>query len=152
MTATDVQALLTRQRAFDRAIDPAGLTAEQRAFVEETYQAVNPPDPGAWASGFLKTMGIGNKNANPQPQQQQAQAAAQIAHQAPTTNISDRGPASAGDIRDVETLSQTRPLEMTGGDFERLELKVGREKALALHQASVNRFLRGIKLTPERRR
>lgn len=70
----------------------------------------------------------------------------------PAKNISDRGPATAGDVRDVESFVRTRPSEMTSADFERLQLKVGREKALQMVQESVNLHMKKIRLTPDRRR
>jgi hypothetical protein len=150
MTAADVQTLMARDRAFHRVVATAGLTEEQFAFVEETRNAVNPPDPGAWASTFLKTMGLGHKPATQQAAP--APAAPAVAIPNPANNISDRGPATAGDVRDVKTYVQTRPLEMTSSDFERLQLKEGREKALQIVQESVNSHLRSIRLTPDRRR
>jgi hypothetical protein len=150
----DFEASYARERAFTRVIDKAGLTPEQEAFVEETYRQLKPSDPAAWATTFLKNMGIGAKNAPvPTATQQATQVAASPAvPPKPTTNISDRGPATAGDVRDVETFVQTRPLEMTSSDFERLQLKVGREKALQMVQESVNAKLRTIRMTPDRRR
>jgi hypothetical protein len=152
--APDFEASYARERAFTRVIDKAGLTPEQEAFVEETYRQLKPSDPAAWATTFLKNMGIGAKNAPvPTATQQATQVAASPAvPPRPTTNISDRGPATAGDVRDVETFVQTRPLEMTSSDFERLQLKVGREKALQMVQESVNAKLRTIRMTPDRRR
>ncbi len=150
MTVGDLHRELARDRAFLRACSSAGLNDDQAAFVEETYRAVNPSDPAAWATTFLKTMGLGHKPATQQAQAPAVTPAATIPN--PANNITDRGPATAGDVRDVETLVQTRPTEMTPSDFERLRVKVGREKALQMVQDSVNSYMRTIKLTPDRPR
>lgn len=150
LTASDLQRELARDRAFLRATASAGLSDEQAAFVEETYRAVNPSDPAAWANTFIKTMGIGHKPATQQAAPAPAAPVAAIPN--PANNISDRGPATAGDVRDVKTFVQTRPMEMSSTDFERLQLKEGREKALRIVQESVNSHLRSIRLTPDRRR
>lgn len=150
----EFQQILTRQRAFDRVAASAGLSDRQLARMEESFQALNPPDPAEWARGYLEDLGLGKANTPVQPVSIQATpvVASPVVPPKPTTNISDRGPATAGDVRDEETFVRTRPLEMTSSDFERLQLKVGREKALQIVQESTNAKLRTIRMTPDRRR
>lgn len=152
----DVQQLLARESAFVRAVAPAGLSDEQYAVVEETYRAVNPPDPRAWAAGFLKAMGIGNKTAPPStvtPTINTAPAPGQpIPAVTPPRATPDLGAPAPGDQRDSEAVLLNRPLDANGHDFDRLAAQHGREKALQMWNAHVNTFLRGVKLVSPSRR
>jgi len=151
--SVDVQQLLARESAFVRAVAPAGLTDEQYAVVEETYRAVNPPDPRAWAAGFLKAMGIGKTNAPPSTNNDQKQAPSAAAVPAAVQRVApDLGSPAPGNQRDEEAIMLNRPLDGNGHDFERMVSKHGKEKALQMWRDGVNSHLRGIKLTPEARR
>lgn len=161
LSQADVANLIARERAFSRAIGSVELTEEQSALIDETFRAVNPPDPHAWATGFLKTLGIGKKNATPtQPNQidnnKQAPSVpatnAQPAQSAqPATNISDKGPSASSAARDPEAVIRHRITEATNDDFDRLVAQHGRTKALDMWAAETRAQLRSIKLVPPNR-
>ncbi len=150
----DVQQMLARESAFVRAVAPAGLSDEQYAFVDETYRAVNPPDPRAWAAGFLKAMGIGKTNASPPPTNdtKQAPVPGVVVPAAVQRVAPDLGSPAPGNQRDEEAVLLNRPLDANNHDFERLVSKHGKEKALQMWRDGVNSHLRGIRLVPDNRR
>jgi hypothetical protein len=145
----DVQQLLARESAFVRAVAPAGLSDDQYAMVDEMFRAVNPPDPRAWATGFLKTMGIGKANAPAQPAAIAQPVTPVTPAPAPIAakNVSDGGPATAGDIRDVDSVVDTNPLSLTQHDIARHKAKHGEAKSRSMIQAAVNAALMGRKAT-----
>ncbi len=159
LTASEVQQMMSRDRDLYRTIASADLNDEQAAFIEETFRAVNPPDPRAWATGFLKTMGFGKRSAvaaSPQPTtnetNKQATGApvtsAQPAQAKPAANISDMGPSASSAARDPEAIIRHRITDATGDDFERLAAQHGRDKAHQMWAAEARAQLRSIKLVP----
>lgn len=157
----DVAAMFARQRAFDRAVGAAGLNDEQASLLEGMFQSMRPEDPGQWATSVIKTMGLGQKNATSstaiptQPANNQSAPAAQAAQTqqppAPTTNISDRGPASSSDARDPVALMKHRITDVTRDDWDRLVADLGPQKASDQYVASAQAYLRSVKLVPDRR-
>lgn len=158
MTAAEVQTLMARERAFTRAVASASLTDRQLARMEETYRAVNPPDPAEWARGYLEDMGIGKANATPatptpsdnnKPAQPQA---APVAASAPGPTFSDKGPAATSSARDPAAILQHRPTEATMDDFRRLSAQHGQLKALQMWTDQAMAYLQTVRVVPESKR
>ncbi len=154
MSAADVQALLSRDRAFTRATATANLNDRQLARMEAALNAENPSDVAAWSAAYIEDLGIGK----PATQPVAALAAEPIKPTptapppAPAVNISDKGPASPGGARDSQGIYDTRPQDATRDDFERIATVMGREKALQFAADRINAYLRTVKLVPENRR
>jgi hypothetical protein len=149
MTASDVQTLMARERAFARATASVGLSPEQEALVEQTYRAVNPPDPYEWASTFIKVMGLGKPP--------QAPAAAAPAPAQPTPTVAnptafDKGPAASSAARDPLAILQNDPRKSTMDDYRRLVAQHGEVKAGEIWRNHVMSFLSTVKVRPDGRR
>lgn len=143
-----------RQRAYDRAVGAADLNDRQVNRMDAAFYTENPADPGEWARNYLDDLGIGKKNAPVSQPATQAPApvvAAQI-QAAPVRTPSDKGPATAGDQRDADSILATRPTELTRYDIDRLNLKHGVAKAQEMVRDAVNLHMRSIRLVPDRRR
>lgn len=142
---------------FDRAAIKAGIDDEAADDWFDLFKAQRPPDPAAWIADKQRKFGIGRSSTTTQPaiennKQAPAQTTAPAQAPKPTTNITDRGPAAAGDALDAEAIYDSRPLESTADDFERLALKHGRAKAHEMARDRILAYLRGVKLVPEHRR
>ena len=72
ITEDEFNALLSRQRAFDRVTAAAGLSDRQLERMESARKAENPQDVAAWARGYLDDMGLGKSNVNPSSNAQTA--------------------------------------------------------------------------------
>lgn len=58
MSAEDVQALLSRDRAFTRATATANLNDRQLTRMEAALKADNPPDVAAWSAAYIEDLGL----------------------------------------------------------------------------------------------
>jgi hypothetical protein len=150
MTAADLHRELARDRAFFRATDSAGLTDEQARFVEETYRAVNPPDPATWATTFLKTMGLGPKS--PPTQASAPVAAPALAANPSQPSFTDKGPAASSVARDPLAIIQNDPRKANSDDFRRLVAQHGQAKASEMWRKHTMAFLETVKVRPDGRR
>ena len=151
MTAAEVQTMMARQRAFDRAVTAAGLSDEQIATVEGVFQAVNPQEPAAWLAGFIKTMGLG-KGSAPPPTQPEPPKAPPAAPAAATPSFSDKGPAATSMSRDPIAILQHNPLQATRDDYARLVAMQGPDKALETWRNHSMAFLQRTRVRPDGRR
>lgn len=153
MTASQVNEMMARERAFTRVAASANLTEDQFRVVEDTFRAVNPPDPAAWASGFLGAMGIGKKNpTNPAPNAATQATKPSPSNTPPARVAPDLGSPAPGDQRDAEAVLLNRPLEANLHDFERLVVQHGRTKALEMWSSHVKAYLGGVRVVPDNRR
>lgn len=68
----DVQTIITRERAFNRAISSVKLTDTQFSRMERAFQLEKPDDPAAWVKAWVTDLGIGQaggeQSPNPAPQ------------------------------------------------------------------------------------
>ncbi len=153
LSMTDVEAMLEMQDVVSTRRAEYKLSDALTRRMKASLSGVSRESLASEADAFLNDLGLAKATTSTATKQAAPAPAAPVAAiPNPANNITDRGPATAGDVRDVETLVQTRPLEMSSSDFERLTLKVGREKALQTVQTSVNSHMRSIRLTPDRRR
>lgn len=58
----EVQAMVTRESAYARALGAASLTPEQEGLVQTLYKAAKPDDPAGFVAATLKTLGIGARS------------------------------------------------------------------------------------------
>lgn len=154
--SSEVEYAVSRMRAFERAAAQAGLNDRQTARMEESLRAVKPENVSEWARGYLEDLGLGKTNTSPPVSQPAtlapAPAVAAQPQASPVRTPSDKGPATAGDQRDVDSILTSRPSELTRYDIDRLNLKHGVAKAQEMIRDSMNLYLRSVKLTPDRRR
>lgn len=92
LSATDVQQIVARERAIERA--SVGLTPGRAARMEEACRAANPSDVAAWCKSYREDMGFDMT----QPAQPVAPAtpAAQAAPAAPAQPAPAAAPAASG--------------------------------------------------------
>lgn len=64
--AEDVQALIARERAFNRAISSVRLNDTQFARMEKAFQLEKPEDPSAWVRSWTADLGIGQQGSGEQ--------------------------------------------------------------------------------------
>ena len=62
-TADEVQSIVTRERAFNRAISSVQLTDAQFSRMERAFQLEKPEDPGAWVRDYVADLGVGKQSA-----------------------------------------------------------------------------------------
>lgn len=113
-----------------------------------------PADKEAYVTGWVNDLGLGKKTDNTQNTNQgkTGQQTQQQNGQGTNGFNSDMGGASGGETRDLETLSLERPLELTGDDIQRMQLKHGADKANEMIRDRVNAYLRNVKLIADPRR
>ncbi len=63
--ADDVQTLIARERAFNRAISSVRLNDTQFARMERAFQLEKPDDPAAWVRDWTADLGIGKQETGP---------------------------------------------------------------------------------------
>ena len=150
MTQADMDARLDARLELERVIATRegkhGLNEAQSKRLRSALGGVSRESLAAEADSYLADMGL-VKAQTPPAQATQAQAPAT----APAKpNVSDRGAAAPTDNRDHNGVLNSRPLEMTGHDFEALMLQHGEDKGLAEFQAHALRALGKIKIKPPR--
>lgn len=67
----------------------------------------------------------------------------------PTTNISDKGSAAPTAATDPDAIYETRPLDATSFDFDRLVTKHGHHRAHEIAARNINAYLRTVRLVPD---
>lgn len=158
MTEESVLHLMSRERMFTHATLGVQITPPQLLRMEQAYRAEKPQDVAAWTTAYIADMGFSRAGSAPAAPHALSgsnlttAASAAPAPAAPSLNISDKGPAAGGDVRDAEAIYDARPLDATRDDFERLVTKHGRGKALELVMAKTNQFLRTLKVATGARR
>lgn len=150
ISMADVKRMLDVRTASERMRHERKASDAQLRRFELAVEYEKPDDVLSFAASYFDDLGIGKAAAtvNPQPNVTTAPAApAAPAPPLPSHNVSDRGPPSAGDIRDVDSILETDPLGLTKNDIERLKAKHGDSKAREMLQRSINAKLRGLKPT-----
>jgi len=151
ISMADVKRMLDVRTASERMRHERKASDAQLRRFEQAVEYEKPDDVLSFAASYFDDLGIGKTAAtvNPQPNVTTAPAApaAPAAPPPPSHNISDRGPPSAGDIRDVDSIVEADPLNLTLNDIARHNAKHGEAKAREIRQRAINAALRGKKLT-----
>jgi hypothetical protein len=106
ITQADVQSLIARDRAFNRAVMTAQLTDGQARRMEAALAAENPADVAAWSATWIEDMGL-MKQAPQQPATQNGTTVdpAKSGAAAPSAPSGSVNPANHGGVPDLWSLS-----------------------------------------------
>lgn len=134
-----------------------GLTESQVGYLKAAIEHSKPDNIIAFARSWRADLGLAKAPTQPVSQPATAQtpsasAPAQGATPAAPIKAPNLGAPAPGDSLDVEALIASQPLNASSHDFENLAAKVGRAKAEQMVQASVNAFLKTVRIVPENRR
>lgn len=145
LSMADVEALLERKGIVASRAAKYGLSETQAKRFEAAMSGVPRESLQAEADSYLNDMGLAKAPPPPVPAQTQAQA------QPAKPNISDRGTAAPIDTRDTDGVFNSRPLEMTGHDFDAFVTKHGQDKGLQMFQERVLAALANVRIKPPSR-
>lgn len=149
VSMADVEAMMERERVVTSRATKHELSDAQVRRMKSALIGVAPEQLAFEADSFLSDLGLGKANAAAQPAHTNAQPATPAAPAAtpavPAKNLSDGGPATAGDVRDVDSLVETKPLSLTSQDIARHDAKHGHVKAREIRNRAINAALTGVK-------
>jgi len=151
---TDPRLIYEFQDELESVLDETGLKPSPglKRRMRDAYVSDRPDDPTSWIKSWLDDAGL--KKPAPPPDNNKQAKADDVADpkKGSAPPISDKGPPAPGGARDVDALLLERPLELSDGDIERLQLKHGPDKANTLIREHVNASLRRMKLIADPRR
>jgi len=145
VSMADIDARLELERVVASREAKHSLTEAQVKRLRGTLTSVSRESLASEADAYLHDMGL-VKAATPPATATQTPAAQAAAK----PNISDRGSASPTDLRDSDGVLNSRPLEMTGHDYDDLLIKHGLDKGNAMFQEKVLQALSRIRIKPPR--
>jgi len=139
----DVEALLERERVIANRAAKHSLTEQQTRRLKSSLSSVPVDSFAAEVDSYLNDMGLAKAATPPAPA---PAVAPQTPAQPAKPNISDRGAAAPVDGRDSMGILNSRPLEMTGHDYDSLLLKEGEFKGNQMFQERVLAALARVKI------